>query len=553
MRGFVFLFLLLWCFAFVRSLSANDKGKSDDLSQWTLDEKIGQLFLIGFRSFEQLEKVKPAGVVLFSWSLKDVDSAKSLIQQINVKNQAIGKAPIFIATDHEGGRVVRLRKGLTHFPDALALGATEKKQTAFRVGKIMGLELASLGFNMNLAPVLDLGNGKSFLENRIWGSDPEVVSELTNSFIDGLHSSRILAVAKHFPGHGGTSVDSHFDLPIIEKSWADYWKTDLLPFRNAVKNGLDAMMSAHVEVRDVSREPASISSKFITQILREKLDFQGLVITDDLEMGGLSQKLGSSVEDLALKSIISGTDIVMVVWSWDIQEKIFERIKKAVLEKQIPESLLDARVAHILKIKKKWLPEMTASEKFENPFWKQNLRTKKALETVFGARREAIRWMTNNQSEVRMYFNSQTRKPWNILMSSESARKLWLKNRPQDKIELMSRRPDNKGLLKIKQFVENSVEKNIPLVVVTQPLASLGNESLSQIIKTMGTAEKSNSVKGGILWVHQGPAPVVLKDSQSLKTGIVSLHSSSLESLQIFMDTNLKYRSVNQVVDKGGS
>ena len=195
---------------------------SEEIKNWTLDEKIGQLFLIGFRSFDQLEKVKPGGVVLFSWSLKDVEGAKELISKINSRNSELNKAPLFVATDHEGGRVVRLRKGLTNFPDALALGATEKKEIAFRVGKIMGLELSSLGFNMNLAPVLDLGNGKSFLENRIWGSDPVKVSEMTTGFIDGLHSSRILAVAKHFPGHGGTSVDSHFDLPVIEKSWEEY-------------------------------------------------------------------------------------------------------------------------------------------------------------------------------------------------------------------------------------------------------------------------------------------------------------------------------------------
>jgi beta-N-acetylhexosaminidase len=158
------------------------------------------------------------------------------------------------------------------------------------------------------------------------------------------------------------------------------------------------MMSAHVEVSDVSSEPASVSQKFITQVLREQLNFKGLIITDDLEMGGLSQKLGASVEDLALKAIVAGTDMVMVVWSWEIQEKIFDRIKRAVLEKQIPESLIDQRVSHILAIKEKWLnynPEHSTG-----PKWKKNLRTPQAQQLVTDIRLEAMKWVTSNEDEV---------------------------------------------------------------------------------------------------------------------------------------------------------
>ncbi len=520
------IFVLATLFVCVPFVSRADERLKD----WTLDEKIGQLFMLGFRSFDQIEKVKPGGVVLFSWSLKDVDKAKKLISEL--KNRPDLKAPLFIATDHEGGRVVRLRKGLTLFPDAMALGATENKELAFKAGKTMGLELSSLGFNMNLAPVLDIGNGKSFLENRIWGSDPNLVSEMTGAFIEGLHSEKIIAVAKHFPGHGGTTVDSHFDLPVIKKSWSEFWKTDLVPFRRAVEKGLDAMMSAHVEVSDVSSEPASVSQKFITQVLREQLNFKGLIITDDLEMGGLSQKLGASVEDLALKAIAAGTDMVMVVWSWEIQEKIFDRIKRAVLEKQIPESLIDQRVSHILAIKEKWLnynPEHSTG-----PKWKKNLRTPQAQQLVTDIRLEAMKWVTSNEDEVMKDLRLALKSPWQVLVPSPSVKKFWAKSRNQDEIEIINRRPDLASLSKMKETIDSAIGQKKPLIIVTQPLATLGSETLNQIMKTLGQAEKEKRIQSPVLWLHQGASPVNIKNSSSLKTGLVALHSSSIESLKLF-------------------
>jgi beta-glucosidase-like glycosyl hydrolase len=542
----IFSLTLISCalkFAEVRGQSAST---SSELEGWTLDEKIGQLFLVGYRSAAQMEKVKPGGVVLFSWSLKDVDSARDLIQKL--KNLDFLKAPLFIATDHEGGRVLRLRKGLTPFPDAHSVGATENTEYARQVGRFMGIELGALGFNMNLAPVLDIGNGKSFLENRIWGSDPEKVAQMTTAFIQGLSSEGVIPVAKHFPGHGGTAVDSHFDLPVITKSWADYWKTDLLPFRRAVTAGLDAMMSAHVQVPAVSDEPASISQKFITQVLREQLGFKGLIITDDLEMGGLSQRLGQSVEDLALRSIVSGTDMVMVVWSWDIQEKIFSRIKEAILQKQVPEELLDQRVQHILSIKKKWIVNnegpKDATKISDGKNWKEKLRTEEALKLVKEIRRDAIKWYTPNKDQTVANLRKLRDREWIVLVSSEGVKRFWNRIRPRDSVLLIKRRPDTASLKRITQTIENGVIQKVPVIVVTQPTATLGAENLSQVMRTIGGAERNQQISTPVVWLHQGALPVTVKNGQDLRTALVALHSTSVESIRIFYESVMeKYGS----------
>ena len=142
------------------------------IKTWSLEERAGQLLMVGFRSFEQIKKVRPGGVVLFSWSLQDIDQTRKLISTVKSYASKNLKSPLFVAIDHEGGKVLRLRKGMTFFPDAAAVGAIRDPEMAFKFGEAMGLELASLGIHMNFAPVLDLGNARSFLENRVWGNDP---------------------------------------------------------------------------------------------------------------------------------------------------------------------------------------------------------------------------------------------------------------------------------------------------------------------------------------------------------------------------------------------
>lgn len=298
--------------------------------------------MIGYRSHEQVERIQPSGLVFFVEPQR-CQQTQSLLSEIQKVHSTKEKAPLFLATDHEGGRVLRIKKGITQFPDAAAVGSLRDPETSFEVGRAMGLELSALGFNMNLAPVLDLGNARSFLANRVWGEDPSRVRDSTIPFVQGLHSSRVLGVAKHFRGHGGTSEDSHFSLPVIHKSEKDLWTQDLLPFQSAVEEGILAVMTAHVELPQIDRGPASLSSKFITEILKEKIGFNGLVITDDLEMGGVAKQLGFTAQDLALKALKAGSDLILIVWSQELQQKVVERMELALGNKEITQEWLDPK------------------------------------------------------------------------------------------------------------------------------------------------------------------------------------------------------------------
>ncbi len=524
----------------LQSQTPKQKEILSELKTWSLDEKIGQLFFVGFRSIDQVKTLKPGGVVLFSWSLKDVPTAHGLLMQLRQTAKNHMKAPLFLATDHEGGKVLRLRKGLTQFPDALAVGATQDPIIAFRVGKIMGVELASLGFNMNFAPVMDLGNTKSFLENRVWSHDEKKVSEMTRHFIRGLSSSRILSVAKHFPGHGGTSVDSHFHLPVISKSWQDLWKNDLLPFREAVTEGLEAIMTAHVEVPAIDRGPASLSSRFLTEILREKIGFKGLVISDDLEMGGLSDELKMSVEDLAVKSLLAGTDMLMVVWSLEVQNKIAKRLKLAIAQGEITERQLDEKVSQIVSLKKRWLGTLE-QESFENPFWSENLLRSESQNLVSEIFSKAIEWNAGNSEQLRLQFRSLDSKPWIVLASSTMIARGWKSLGRKDKVLVTSKRPDANELRKISQHFAEAKKNKVPVVVLTKPQASSSPETLNLVRSELRSLEKEIGSEVPLIWIHLGSKPVeIRREPAQVSMGIVSLNTATPEGLKSFLKSFFK-------------
>lgn len=531
----IFLVFILWRPGIAQEsiIGANSQYK---IESWSLDERIGQLFFVGFRSLDQIQTLKPGGVVLFSWSLKDVETAHGLLMQIRRIAKDNLKAPLFLATDHEGGKVLRLRKGLTQFPDAQAVGATGDPLMAFRVGKIMGVELASLGFNMNFAPVMDLGNTKSFLENRVWSQSEKEVSELTRHFIRGLSSSRIISVAKHFPGHGGTSVDSHFHLPVITKSWKDLWQNDLLPFREAVKEGLEAVMTAHVEVPAVTRGPASLSSRFLKEILREQLGFKGLVISDDLEMGGLTDELNLSVEDLAVKSLVAGTDMLMVVWSLDVQSRIAARIKLAIERGEMSEELLNQKVLGILSLKQKWFGSLE-QESVENPFWRENLLRSESVALVQEIYKKATVWTAGNPNQLKDLFNNSKNRSWFVVASSHGVASEWKKFRPKDKVLVSPRRPDKGSLARLSNFFSQAEQSKIPLIVITKPQASSSPEVLGLVRGHLARLEKKLGPELPLLWIHLGSKPVeIRRDPNDVRLGIVSLNTTSSAGLRRFIE-----------------
>lgn len=344
----------------------------NQLQSLSLEQKVGQLFIFGFHgkklnsSLKKLmQKTKPGGVILFS---RNIHSARQLsqlnrsLQSSSIKNS---KVPLLIALDQEGGTVSRIKTN-PKIPSALAIGQTKDETIAERMGYLVGKLLYSLGVNMNLAPVLDLSNPykKSFIGTRSFGNNPKLVSRLANAYAQGLEGAGVLATGKHFPGHGNLKADSHHSLPIKKVSLPELMSSDLMPFSLFMqKLRAPAIMVAHVAFPqiDQTRAPATFSKPILQGVLRSQLNYDGLIVTDDIEMAA-TQGVGS-FEERAIRAIQAGADLVMVAWSQKSQYKAYQAVLKAVKEKRISLSTLNSAVRRVLKTKSKYLFDKSSEQK----------------------------------------------------------------------------------------------------------------------------------------------------------------------------------------------
>jgi len=333
------------------------------IAAMSLEEKVGQLFQIGFSTpgvsdevRDMIENYHVGGVIYFSRNIKSPAQTAELsnkLQQLALNSGA--EIPIFISADQEGGTVTRL-KGATHFPGNMALGAANDKYLTEQVAKATAAELKNLGINVNLAPVLDVNNNPAnpVIGVRSFGEDPERVAELGAAYIKGLQSEGVTATAKHFPGHGDTDTDSHLDLPIIKHQRSRLDQVELYPFKKAVEAGVDSIMTAHVYFPAIEKEegiPATLSEAVLTDLLRKELNFDGLIITDCMEMNAIVNTFGT-VEG-AVRTIEAGSDTVLVSHSYQRQINAIEAVIDAVKSGRISEKRIDASVKRILTLKGK--------------------------------------------------------------------------------------------------------------------------------------------------------------------------------------------------------
>jgi beta-glucosidase-like glycosyl hydrolase len=261
--------------------------------------------------------------------------------------------PLFISVDQEGGRVERIRSGVTQFPGNMAAGVSRDTGLAYKWGRILGLELRRAGINMNLAPVLDVNVDPSnpVINTRSFGSDPRLVADMGASYVRGLQDSRCISVGKHFPGHGDTDKDSHYILPVIRRDMKRLERVELPPFRKAVDAGVECIMTAHVSYPLITGngDPATLSPFFLTGVLRGDLRFKGLVITDDLEMAAVSNR--EEMGEAAVRSIIAGADVVLVSSYGPSVGIIADAIRRAAVSGRISASRLDNSIRRILAVK----------------------------------------------------------------------------------------------------------------------------------------------------------------------------------------------------------
>lgn len=320
--------------------------------------RVGQMFIVGFEGKgvdEDLKKLIQqhfiGGVILFE---NNIESPKQIAELTN-EIQSLSKTPLFVAVDQEGGRVARLKKPFTDFGEAARIAKTNSPKLAFEAFQAMARELRAVGINYNFAPVADLNtNPKNpVIGNRAFGSDPETVSKIISGVIRGLQRGGVIACAKHFPGHGDTSLDSHLDLPEVTHS-VEYLKArEWIPFDRAIRSGVETIMTAHILNRNIDPDlPATLSKKTL-QYLRTDLRFDRVIITDALEMKAIADRF--SIEEATLKAVEAGVDMVLLCHSFGKEASAIETIVKKVATSEIPMKQIDLVSEHITKLRNKYL------------------------------------------------------------------------------------------------------------------------------------------------------------------------------------------------------
>lgn len=336
-----------------------------------LKTKIGQMLLIGFTGTTidetlsaTMALLKPGGLVMFGRNIKTAPQVAELNSSAQAASLKASGVPLLVGVDQEGGNVLRI-KTTYPLPSALAFGQSGDAKLVERAGQATGHLLYTLGFNMDLAPVLDVGDPESprFIGTRTYGSDPALVSRMGSSFSQGLQNEHILPTTKHFPGHGGVNEDSHLSLPERKATLAQMEKHDLVPFESLQKSVEKpwAVMLAHVSYPDLdpSGAPASFSKPIVTGLLRNRIGFRGVVITDDIQMAGAG--LIDDVRERAIRAVEAGVDMIMITWNRKTQAVVSQALVHAVETGRITEERINESVRRIVSAKREYAPLKTKS------------------------------------------------------------------------------------------------------------------------------------------------------------------------------------------------
>jgi beta-N-acetylhexosaminidase len=333
------------------------------LYNMTLDEKIGQMLMVGVNGTtpgsdakEMINNLHASGIIFYGSNIKTANQTVDFTNQLKAMNQsAKNPLPLFVSVDEEGGSVDRLPSPILKMPSSYAIGKKDDSDFSTHVGETLGEAVRNLGFNMDYAPVLDVVKdpATSAIGERSFGMDPNLVSRLGVATMKGIRSQNVIPVVKHFPGYGSVSVDAHEDLPTVEYGRSQLEKTDWLPYENAIKNDADVIMVTHELVTGLeTKYPASMSTTIMTDMLRDQLGFNGVIMTDDMTMGAITKRY--DIQTAVVKSVEAGADVVMVAFHKDEQTNAFKALKQAVAKGTISENRIDDSVYRIMELKQKY-------------------------------------------------------------------------------------------------------------------------------------------------------------------------------------------------------
>ena len=326
------------------------------LETMTLEERVGQLFMYAFRGegmtefnnvmAKTLDEYKPSGVILFSENVNSKAQVSKLIDDL--KNHS--KVPIFVSVDEEGGRVTRV--GKLYDEQIPAADKTASPEVALERGKELGRRLKELGFNMNFAPVADINTNpaNTVIGSRAFSSNPETAAEYVTAAVSGMKSEGIIPAIKHFPGHGDTKEDSHHGIAVYQGDIDRLMGEELVPFIAGIDVGVDVVMVGHINAPIITEDalPATFSKKLITDILRGQLGFDGVVITDAMDMGAITKYYPPG--EAAVAAIEAGIDIILM--PADVHAA-YTAVLEAARSGRLPEDRINASVLRILELKNK--------------------------------------------------------------------------------------------------------------------------------------------------------------------------------------------------------
>jgi beta-N-acetylhexosaminidase len=323
----------------------------------SISSQLGQLLIVGFDGTEMSEqlsslltRIQPAGVILFARNITGAGQTYRLLKDC----QACVSVPLFTCVDMEGGKVDRLRNVVGPTPSAADVFASGDRKLFRKHGKIIGESCRALGFNTDFAPVVDLAFQASLqvMSSRAVSANPKEATAYAREFLAGLRAAGVLGAIKHFPGLGEANLDTHHELPSVEKSWKKLWAEDIAPYR-ALRHDSPFVLISHAAYSAVThdRTPASLSKKWITDVLRRKIGYRGLVVSDDLEMGGVLK--AAPIEQAAVQHIRAGGDLCLIC---HIEERItrsYEALVKEVESDRKFARRAEESVARVLAFKKK--------------------------------------------------------------------------------------------------------------------------------------------------------------------------------------------------------
>ena len=355
----------------MRKIKVRSKyNKNMKIEELTLEEKIGQMFMVGLeeKTNEEIEtlikKNKIGGVVIYKnnyTNYKEMVSFVNNIKGLNSKNPI----PIFVSIDQEGGRVNRMPSEISNIQSATKLVNKDNIEIIQTSGNIIGEMLKKTGISMNYAPVLDIRRfeEKHAIGDRCYGENKEDVCKNAIEVMKQMQKKEVIPVVKHFPGHGLTKKDSHFSIPKITEKIERLEKEDMVPFEKAIEQGADCIMIGHLIIKDIDKKyPASLSKKVIQKYLIEKYNYKGLIITDDLKM--MAIRLHYNMKRAVLKAIQAGNDIIMIGLPYKKIKAIIKYITKKVQKGKISIDKIDQSVEKIIEMKQKYNVEDKKVEGF---------------------------------------------------------------------------------------------------------------------------------------------------------------------------------------------